>query len=146
MARFLCDAMCGSLARLLRMCGHDAAYTLDRGVEADDAVLALARDEDRVLLTRDRALASRVPDAVLLTSRDVDEQLSAVAAAGYDLTLDEPTRCGACNGPLERVPAGAETPADVPDPDAESVWRCRDCGQCFWRGSHWADLRERLPD
>ena len=36
--RLLLDAMLGKLATYLRMCGHDAAYALDRGVEADDAV------------------------------------------------------------------------------------------------------------
>jgi uncharacterized protein with PIN domain len=51
MARLLVDATVG-LATYLRMCGHDAAYALDRGVEADDALLELARIEERRLVTR----------------------------------------------------------------------------------------------
>lgn len=139
--RFLCDAMCGSLARILRMCGHDAAYALDRGVEDDTALRALARAEGRTLLTRDADLARRSGDAVLLTSKDTDGQLRELAAEGVALELTAPTRCGACNGELER--ASGPYPAYVAD-DAEAVWRCRDCGQYFWRGSHWEDLSERL--
>jgi len=57
--RLLVDAMLGKLARYLRMCGYDAAYALDRGLEADEDLLAVARDEGRQLLTRDRQLADR---------------------------------------------------------------------------------------
>ena len=140
---FLVDAMCGDVARLLRMCGHDAVYCLDRDVEADDVVRRLALDEGRTLVTRDRDLAARTPDSVLLTSKDADEQLRQLAAAGVPLELTAGERCGACNGELERVPEDADRPDYVAD-DADPVWRCRDCGQHFWRGSHWTDVEERL--
>ncbi|MFB6073645.1 MAG: Mut7-C RNAse domain-containing protein [Haloarculaceae archaeon] len=145
--RLLVDAMCGRLATYLRMCGHDAAYAFDRGVEADDELLTLAAREDRRLVTRDRDLAAAAPDAVLLSSRDIDGQLRELRDAGVRLSLpDEPTRCGTCNGPLERVASDAETPEGAPDPAREPVWRCRDCGQHFWRGSHWDDVAARLAD
>lgn len=139
----LCDAMLGSLARVLRMCGYDTAYALDRGVEADDAVAALARQEDRLLLTRDRELAARVDGAVRLDARAVDDQLAALAAAGFTLSLDEPARCGACNGPLEALGSGATRPEHAPAD--RPLWRCRDCAKHFWRGSHWTAVAERLP-
>jgi hypothetical protein len=139
--------MLGKLATYLRMCGYDASYTLDRGVEADDAVLALARSEDRRLLTRDRSLADRAPEAVLLESRDVTEQLRELAAAGFVLELPaEPTRCGVCNAVLERVGTEEPTPEYAPHPRETPVWRCPDCGQHFWTGSHWADVRETLAE
>jgi hypothetical protein len=170
----LLDVMCGSLATYLRMCGYDAAYALDREVEADDRVLSLAADEDRLLLTRDRELAARAADrdhgSVLLTERDVLDQLTEVAAAGLPVELAAtPTRCGACNGPVERVGAGgtAVAPGDRPDyvpddvgaarasdadsdgdvdTDSRPAWRCRDCGQWFWKGGHWASVANRLDD
>ncbi|MFC7324814.1 Mut7-C RNAse domain-containing protein [Halorubrum rutilum] len=166
--RVLCDAMCGKLATYLRMCGHDAAYALDRGVEADDRLLSIAAEEDRTLITRDRELAARAADrdpaAVLLTERDVLDQLREVAAAGLPVELAaEPTRCGDCNGPVERIGPGADIdpgdrPEYVPDdvgasPAAESppdgddprpAWRCRDCGRWFWKGGHWTSVAERL--
>jgi hypothetical protein len=146
--RVLVDAMLGKLATYLRMCGHDAAYALDRGVEADDDLLTLARSEGRLLVTRDVRLAGRADRALLIESRDVLDQLRELSAAGVDVSLSaRPARCGACNGPVERVSSTAgSVPEWVPDPDTVDVWRCVDCGQYFWKGSHWADVRERLAD
>jgi len=143
MTRFLLDVMLGKLARYLRFPGHDAAYALDRGVEADDELLALAAREDRRLLTRDRELAARADDAVLLASRDVEGQLRELADAGVDLTLGPPARCGACNGELLAQPEDAPVPEHAPD-DVGTVYRCADCGQRFWRGSHWDDVADTL--
>ena len=153
----LLDVMCGMLATYLRLCGYDAAYALDRGVEADDRLLALAASEGRVLLTRDRELAARAPgadpavDAVRLTERDVLDQLRELDAAGLPAELaDEPSRCGSCNGPVERVGAGGDRVADRPEyvPDGVGTdrpgWRCTECGQWFWKGGHWDDVAARL--
>jgi hypothetical protein len=145
--RLLLDAMLGKLATYLRMCGYDAAYALDEGVEDDDAVLGLAVDEGRTLLTRDAALAGRAPAALLLETRAVEDQLRELAAAGFDLELAaEPSRCGRCNGPLVRVGPGQSTPAYAPDTETTAVWRCRSCGQHFWRGSHWDEVAATLAD
>lgn len=139
--------MLGDLARILRMCGHDAAYCLDRDVEADDELIALAGEADRVLVTRDRQLAARAPESILVESKDTDEQLRELAAAGIELELAPGERCGACNGQLDRASPAEEQnlPDYVPD-DAAVLWRCRDCGQFFWRGSHWDDVESRLEE
>ena len=156
----LLDVMCGKLAIYLRLCGYDAAYALDRDVEADDRLLAAAADEGRTLLNRDRELAAGAdaadgtPDAVLLAERDVIDQLRELDAAGFPVALaDEPTRCGNCNGPVERVGSGRgdaslARPDYVPD-DAGTDrpgWRCTECGQWFWKGGHWDDVAARLDD
>ncbi|RLM71338.1 hypothetical protein DVK05_01625 [Halorubrum sp. Atlit-8R] len=154
----LLDVMCGKLATYLRLCGYDAAYALDRGVEADDRLLDLAADEGRTLVTRDRDLAARAdaadgsPEAVLLTERDVLDQLREFDAAGFAVELAaEPSRCGSCNGPVERVGAeGNPAPVDRPDYVPDDVgtdrpgWRCAECGQWFWKGGHWDDVAARL--
>lgn len=143
--RFLLDVMLGKLATFLRMCGVDAVYALDRGLEDDDAILDLARDEDRTLVTRDRQLAARAEDAVRLTAHDSLEQLEELQAAGYTLSMDgPPSRCGRCNGRLRALDDESARPDDAPS-DA-TVYRCVDCGQHFWRGSHWRDLAERLAE
>ena len=141
----LVDVMCGKLATYLRMCGYDAAYALDEGIEDDDALAALSAAEDRLLLTRDRELAARVDDALCVTERDVLDQLREVAAAGYPVEIAaEPTRCGACNGLVDRVANDAARPAYVPDDGPDRHWRCRDCGQWFWKGGHWASVADRV--
>ncbi|MFB6078566.1 MAG: Mut7-C RNAse domain-containing protein [Halarchaeum sp.] len=140
--RVCCDVMLGSLARILRMCGYDTAYALDRGVEDDERVRELARAEGRVLLTRDADLAASTAESVRLRERDADDQLAELAAAGFALSLpDDPTRCATCNGRL--VQADPPHPEHVPD-DVGRVWRCRDCGQRYWKGSHWEDVERRL--
>lgn len=143
--RFLLDVMLGKLAVYLRMCGYDTAYALDRGLEDDDDLAAAAAGDDRWLVTRDRSLAARVDGALLVSSREVAGQLAELAAAGVDLSLSErPVRCGRCNGSLTRVSDDAGVPEYAPDPRETAVWRCRDCGQHFWQGSHWDDVRDRL--
>ena len=166
----LCDVMLGSLVTYLRMCGYDAVYALDRGVEADDRLLEIARDERRTLLTRDRQLARRAqtsdvgkPDndgsrtdsdsptaeagGLLLEARDVTDQLRELRDAGYDLALAErPARCGRCNGPVEPVGENEDTPKYVPDAGIETVWRCVECSQHFWKGSHWDRVERTLAD
>jgi len=150
--RLLLDAMLGKLSTYLRMCGYDAAYVLD-GVDdpgsgpSDDGILADARRSERTILTRDRDLAARDDDAVLVRSRDVEDQLSELRTAGYDLSLEAtPTRCGACNGPVRPVDVGASLPAYAPDPAETDCWRCRECEQVFWKGSHWDDVRATLDE
>ena len=139
----LVDAMLGKLATYLRICGYDAAYALDRGVEEDDRLRTLAAAEGRRLVTRDRALAESTPGAVTVTERGIEGQLRELRDAGFDLTpATRPTRCGACNGPLDPLAAGEPRPDYAPD--GESVWRCVDCGQCFWTGSHWRDVATTL--
>jgi len=145
---FLLDAMLGKLATYLRMCGYDTAYALDehRDTEADDELLAAARAEGRTLLTRDVQLAAQAGAyGFLLESRDVTDQLRELHDAGLALALDDrPTRCGACNGPVERLPADAERAPHAPDD--RPVWACERCGQQFWKGSHWDRVAETLAE
>ncbi|WP_265108036.1 Mut7-C RNAse domain-containing protein [Halosolutus halophilus] len=143
----LLDVMCGGIDSYLRMCGYDTVYAGDRGLEEDDEVLALARDEDRTLITRDVDLAARADESLLLESREVDAQLAELAAAGLDLTLtSDPEFCGRCNGPLEPVPETDSTPDYAPDPGSIDVWHCEACGQHFWRGSHWDRVARTLSE
>lgn len=141
----LLDHMLGKLAVYLRMCGYDAAYAGDRGVESDGALEALARREERVLLSRDRSLVAQVRRSVLLTERDIAAQLDELRAAGFELSLPEqPTRCGRCNGRLEPMPADTDRPDYAPPAEESDCWQCVDCGQCFWKGSHWDRVQSLL--
>jgi uncharacterized protein with PIN domain len=160
--RLLLDAMLGKLSTYLRMCGYDAAYVLDdvdeadrgaagkplgEGDPTDDEIATRARASGRTLLTRDADPAARVDDAVRLDSLDVRDQLRELREAGYDLVLDDPpTRCSACNGELVAVDGDESLPAYAPDPAETDCWRCRRCGQAFWKGSHWDDVAATLDD
>lgn len=140
---FLADEMLGTLARELRILGYDAAYV--QGVD-DDAILERALDEGRVLLTRDRHLASRAGEtALLLESRDPDDQLDRVLDA-LDLVPDPEaflSRCLDCNVQVEATSAPDDVPADV----ASSMhWSCPSCGNVYWLGSHARDMLDRLGE
>ncbi|MCA1814468.1 MAG: Mut7-C RNAse domain-containing protein [Halobacteriales archaeon] len=140
----LCDAMLGKLARWLRLLGFDTAYP--GGDAHDDTLAAQARAEQRVLLTRDVALAQRVPRSVLLRSKDPEAQLrEALLALGAPDPALRLTRCTLCNEPLR--PAKPEEQARAPPSvrDGVSAYRtCPSCGQLYWRGTHVAAIERAL--
>lgn len=140
--QLLLDVMLGKLATYLRMCGYDTLYAQEEGVEADDAIKQLAEREDRTLVTRDRQLADRTDGAILLSAREIDDQLREFVEAGFTIELpEEPKRCSICNGRVGELGEGDPRPEHAPD-NVEPIWQCRDCGQHFWKGSHW----ERVTD
>lgn len=144
--------MLGNLARMFRVMGFDTGYV---DSEASDAeVVARARDDDRVLVTRDYELSKRARsagvDTVLVKNLPVDQQLAIVLThLGLPLETDRFfTRCTVCNGALE--PAEPETVAgDVPEKVLErhaKFTRCADCGKVYWPGTHVDSLEARLQD
>lgn len=143
--RLLVDAMLGTLVTYLRMCGHDTMYVQEEGIEADDAIRERAAATDRTLITRDRELAARTADAVLLEVREVEAQLAALQANGIEIDLPtEPDRCSVCNGRVERIDPD-ERPDHAPDAVAH-VWQCRECEQFFWKRSHWERMQATITD
>lgn len=138
---FLLDEMLGKLARELRALGYDAAYA--HGSE-DDEILERAREEERVLVTRDRQLADRAgSQALLLETREPGEQLDhLVDRLQLSPTADAfLSRCLECNELVEPVDA----PDDVPDglEDARHR-RCPSCERVYWPGTHVEDMLDRL--
>jgi len=135
--------MLGRLARWLRLLGYDAAYWRDG---SDEALIAAAKADNRLILTRDRALARRRGvRALLITSETLDAQV-AEARTALGFQSQSFTRCSACNGVLVDLPHAAAY-----DLVPSYVWqtqtqfrRCPDCGRIYWKGTHWPALRERL--
>lgn len=141
--KLLCDHMLGTLAKWLRFMGYDTAYP---GPLDDTALLAVAQSEGRVLLTRDKELASRSPEAIRVRSDDLEEQVREVASQLRLKVVDPLSRCSLCNTVLM-----AANPADVQGLVPEGVrarhvafWRCPTCGKVYWQGSHWNKMVERL--
>jgi len=143
--RFLCDEMLASLARLLRAAGYDADLAM--GGRRDEAILARAKAEARVLLTRDRRLASAGgPGAVLLAEPTAEAQARALSRLlPIDWTLAPFTRCVVDNAPLRTA-----TPEEVARMPQESRSRggpfraCPVCGRLYWPGSHVKRMAARL--
>lgn len=140
--RFLCDRMLGTLAKWLRILGHDAAYASE---DTDDALLERAAAEERMLVTRDKELAERTDGAVLIESTKLEEQIRRVLdVADVELCMDAMlTRCTVCNIEVVAVDK-AEVRDEVPVHAFETherFWRCPSCGRVYWRGTHWDDMR-----
>ncbi|MXR50573.1 hypothetical protein GRX03_02980 [Halovenus sp. WSH3] len=140
--RLLLDVMLGKLATYLRMCGYDTLYAQEEGIEADDALAALAESEGRTLVTRDQELAERTDGAALLSSREIEDQLAELHEQGFRIELpDQPERCSVCNGRVRALGEDESRPGHAPD-GIEEIWQCRDCEQYFWKGSHWDRVTE----
>lgn len=136
---FVADAHLGGLARYLRMAGFDTLYSNEL---TDDTVEALALDENRTILTRDRELLKRrtITQGCYVRATKPEEQFREVVAR-LDLSpLAKPfTLCLHCNAPLRAVPK-----AEVADrlPDAvrathDAFSQCDRCGRIYWKGSHY---------
>ncbi|MGQ9582096.1 MAG: Mut7-C RNAse domain-containing protein [Thermoplasmatota archaeon] len=144
--RFLCDHMLGSLARWLRLLGHDTLYP---GLLEDRELLRIARAERRILLTRDRELAARAGEpGVLVRGVELEEQLEQLIREGVVPRGEESalTRCSLCNGLLEDMPR-EEAKGRVPEAvlaRQPEFWRCSGCGQIYWPGSHYDNILKRI--
>ncbi|HWA60589.1 MAG TPA: DUF5615 family PIN-like protein [Caulobacteraceae bacterium] len=143
--RWLCDEMLVRLARLLRAAGHDTA--LASGGAGDAALLRQMREEDRILVTRDRDLAASAGgQGVWLADDDLDAQAAELSAArAVDWRLAPFTRCLMDNTPLR--PATADEIAAMPPTAAAGPGpfnACPACRRLFWPGSHVKRLAARL--
>jgi len=139
--RVACDAMCGGLARWLRVLGVNTAYVRD--IE-DSALVRQALAERRVVLSSDRKLFERrvfttgeLPGLFIPVGLRLADQVRFVAGR-LKLPVGFP-RCTVCNGELEPVDRAAV--ADVV-PARSLIWvrefyRCRECRQVYWEGTHW---------
>jgi len=141
--RFILDTHLGRLAGYLRMLGFDTLYRND----FDDPELArLAHDQARILLTRDIGLLKRslVIYGYFVRATDPERQLREVAqrfnlahaAASFE-------RCMRCNGLVQRVDKAQID--HLLEPRTRQYYhvfhQCRECGQIYWQGSHFARMQ-----
>jgi uncharacterized protein with PIN domain len=147
--KFIADCMLGKLARWLRILGYDAAY--ERRI-SDDALIARARAEDRVLLTRDTRLVARrgLPPHLLVASERPADQLRQTLRA-FRLKVDSGrllSRCLLCNTDTVEVPreeARGEVPPYVFRTQRRFA-RCPSCRRIYWRATHVAGILDRLVE
>ncbi len=140
------------LARWLRAGGEDVA-TAPAGAE-DRTIIALARAEERAILTCDRRLAEEAGPGRALRIRA--SRLAAQLAEFYRAFPADPlarafTRCMLCNEPLvaaRREDAAARVPPGVLARH-ETFFFCPRCAKIYWAGGHYRRIRatlERLRD
>jgi len=142
--KLLADAMLGRLARWLRILGYDTAYLAD----ADDwEIVRLARAEDRLVLTRDRALAERRGMRTLVVDSQVLEDQLRQVRQSVGPPVDPPfSRCPVCNWPLADADARlvqTRAPPFIRRTQTRFAW-CAACQRVYWPGSHWERMQTLL--
>lgn len=143
--KFLVDFTAGRLARWLRLCGFDTAFSLTQDA---GGLISWARREGRLVLSRSSKLKLTFPTDVFLLSDDhLEFQLRQVLR---ELDLRRAilpfTRCSLCNSPLQSVEKG--TVKDVVPPyvfqTQDEFGHCPSCKQYYWKATHWEAIRRKI--
>ena len=148
--RFIVDHNVGKLAKWLRMMGYD---TLFFSCDNDSRMIALARKEDRVILTKDTQIMKRrlvingQIKTVLIKDDKPEIQMHQVITT---LNLDPQFRpfsiCLECNQPLlERSKPQVKdlVPPYVFQTQSQYM-ECPACHRIYWRGTHWQAMTKKL--
>lgn len=137
---FVLDSNLGRLARYLRLLGFDCLYQNDYD---DETVANIADQEQRIVLTRDRALLQRkiITRGYFVRAVRPRPQVKEVLAR-FDLyrLVDPFNRCIRCNGDLQAVDKQVIEERLEPRTREyfDSFRICTACGQIYWQGSHHA--------
>jgi len=146
--RFATDRMLGRMTRWMRMLGADV---ISDPVIDGAAILARARREGRVTITRDKRLRT-APDVIWLAGNRLAEQLLEVLDRHpqfSQISIDDDrafTRCVRCNTALRSVPReaiGARVPPFVYAGN-RNFSCCDGCGKIYWAATHRARAIEML--
>jgi uncharacterized protein with PIN domain len=148
--KFITDRMLGTLTRYLRFMGYDTTSAnglLEGDPKEDTILLAIARQEHRLLLTKDAELARRGnASALLIRSDDVMEQVQQLIDQRLIKRRLVMSRCSLCNTELREantceIEKTTYAPKDWRD---LSFFWCRTCKKLYWNGSHGKQLEQRV--
>ncbi len=147
--KFIADRMLGKLAKELRMLGYDTVYY--RGENAYP-LIKLAREEDRVILTRSTQFTPKRPEdhIVRITEDKPSLQLRELIQRKI-ISLHEETlfsRCLLCNILLNEIPR-EQAEGKVPDfifYQQKEFFQCPECSRIYWEGSHQDHMQKRIKE
>ena len=157
-ARFVCDDMCGGLARELRLFGVDCELVetppRQQRFLTHRRLVELADADGRVILTRDVSFyRRRLSQRLYLVQNDESkrqqsEEVMRVFGCVESCRGMLMSRCATCNGTLRLMSDSTNLPEWVPDGVRTSVdafWACsRDDTHVYWRGGQYQRSLERL--
>ncbi|MBH8565359.1 Mut7-C ubiquitin/RNAse domain-containing protein [Nostoc sp. CENA67] len=142
--RFVLDIHLGKLATSLRLLGFDTLYRNDY---KDEELALISHNESRVLLTRDKGLLMRslVIYGYYVRNTNPQQQIVEVLQR-FDLfnVVSPFQRCLRCNGILEAI-AKESIVDQLPETvqlQIDEFHRCQNCGQIYWKGSHYERLQQ----
>ena len=145
---FLVDAMLGKLAKKLRLLGYDSLYS--SSIE-DDEIVRLAKNEKRILITKDVPLSQKAKkqqiETVQITKNDEIEQFLQInekTKLGKCTVSGNNSRCPVCNGELqyiEKKDVVEKVPSGVFE-NMNDFWTCKQCKKIYWEGTHIKNLQK----
>jgi uncharacterized protein with PIN domain len=143
--KFAVDRMLGKLAKWLRIMGQDVIY----GPHLTGyGLIRAARQEDRLILTRDGRLKQKQPPEFLFVESDrYREQLrQVVKACGLDPLAQAFTRCLECNAVLEPCAKDAIEKSVPPYVflTQEKFSACSRCRRVYWPATHHEQMLAEL--
>lgn len=143
---FVIDANLGRLARYLRLLGFDCLY---ENCYTDQEIAEIARDQQRIVLTRDRLLLQRkiISFGYFVREDQPKQQVREVLQRFHLIDQVKPlTRCSHCNGLLIETPK--EKIIHRLEPLTKKFYnrflKCLDCDQIYWQGSHCQHVRQLI--
>jgi uncharacterized protein with PIN domain len=144
--KFIADIMVGKLARYMRMAGYDVMYINNA---SDDQIIKIARETDRIILTRDSLMLARrefkkgIIKYLYIKEDKLENQLDQIK---LDLKVSlKPNliRCIECNEKLIKVKK-----EDVKNKIPPYVYKtqknflyCKNCDKYYWRGTHYQNIK-----
>jgi uncharacterized protein len=144
--RFVANVHLGGLARLLRMAGFDTRYETHF---SDEEIAAISAREDRIALTRDRALLMRraITHGCYVRAlkppsqfREIVDRLDLIASV-HPFTL-----CLHCNAPLQGIDKNRleylVAAGVLARYDRFSMYKV--CLRVFWEEAYWQRMRTLL--
>ncbi len=139
--KFIADVHLAKVARYLRLFGFDTLYfsTID-----DEELVEFA--QNRIVLTKDRALAKRAEKIYLVRSKELKSQLIEILHH-FTITSCYPfTRCLVDNTMVQKI--AKEAIIDRLPPrirrDFDAFWICPKCQRIYWHGSHYERMLEMV--
>lgn len=150
--KFLADAMLGNIARKLRLLGFDCKYF---ATIKDDQLLSIAKNENRILITRDHEISNicKKQDIVTIDLLGTDE-MSQIVEICKKISVNKckinmtNVRCTLCNGiiqPIEKEKIIDRIPIKVVQ-SMQQFWICDFCNHIYWEGTHIRNLQKFIDE
>jgi uncharacterized protein with PIN domain len=147
---FLVDSMLGNVARKLQLLGYDSEYDSDFG---DLKILEIAKNEKRVIISKDRELIIRskkqgIPSVYVTKEDEIGQFLEILEHIPLEINTisGNSARCTKCNFTTSRIEK-SKIVKKVPEKVLEfneKFWKCDKCDQIYWEGTHIKKLQEFL--
>jgi uncharacterized protein with PIN domain/sulfur carrier protein ThiS len=141
---FVVDVNLGKLAHFMRMLGFDVLY--DISLHDDELLAKLSKEQNRILLTRDRGLLKRrnIDHGYFVRStRPTTQTIEVLKRFDMMNLVNLCSRCLHCNNPLQSI-SKEQVLQELPPQVAEgyqTFYFCPHCERIYWEGTHFEHMR-----